>query len=62
MTIFGVDSWQAVELAMRFITKLVIHAEQEGWRFFWKEGGDPATAAELMHYGAASEEPPRESR
>jgi hypothetical protein len=45
--IMGMDSWQAVLEAVRFIAGEVSHFEQQGWRFFWERGGDPATAGDL---------------
>ncbi len=62
MKIYGVDSWQAIQLAMQFIGRLAARFEEEGWRYYWTEGGDTASASVLMVYADAGQEPPRESR
>ena len=45
--IFGIDSWQAVDLAMRHVAVLVTHYHEQGWRFYWEPGGDEATPDDL---------------
>lgn len=45
--IYGVDSWQAMNLAQRFVQTMVSSYEKGGWHFFWSRGGDPATAQQL---------------
>lgn len=48
MKIYGVDSWQAIQLGMRLISREVADFERRGWRFYWKEGGEAASVSELM--------------
>jgi hypothetical protein len=47
-TIFGVDAWQAVDEGMRFIARRVEHFAEDGWRFFWEQGGEAASPSELV--------------
>jgi len=42
-TVFGVDSWQALELAMRYVALQVEHFTEQGWRFFQEKGGESAS-------------------
>lgn len=51
-TIFGDDSWQAIQLAMRFIAIRVAHFGDDGWRFFWERGGEAFSPPELLRWGA----------
>lgn len=47
-TIYGVDGWQAVQLAMSLVIQLMENSEKNGWRFFWDAGyAEPAQAADL---------------
>ncbi len=45
--VYGVDSWQAVNLAQRFVQTMVSSYEKDGWQFFWSRSGDAATAQQL---------------
>src|SRR5688500_6150225 len=40
--VFGLDSWQAVGLGMRFIAARVQDFSERGWQFFWERGGERA--------------------
>ncbi len=46
-SIAGVDSWQALQLAMRFAASRVEHHVEMGWKFYWDRRGEIATAADL---------------
>lgn len=46
-TIFGEDGWQAVGLGMAFIAMRVSDYEKRGWRFYWSEAGEQATAEDF---------------
>ena len=48
----GVDAWQAVELAMRFIASRVGHFAADGWQFYWERDGEPAAPSDLIGGGA----------
>ena len=48
MEIYGVDSWQAMNLGMRFIGRLVQTAEKEGWQFYWNAGGERTSPSDLF--------------
>ena len=45
--IFGIDSWQAAILGMKFAAARAQDFSARGWRFFWERGGDLATTQEL---------------
>jgi len=45
--IFGIDSWQAVNLGMQHITVMAKHYYKLGWRFYWERGGDEAPPSDL---------------
>ena len=45
--IIGIDSWQAVDLAMTHLAVLARHYHTQGWRFFWDRGGDVAYPSDL---------------
>ena len=45
--IAGIDAWQAMTLAMRFAATRLGHFAEDGWRFYWERGGDPASPDEL---------------
>lgn len=45
--IFGIDSWQAVALGMKFIASRVDDFADRGWKFFWERGGEGAAPEEL---------------
>jgi hypothetical protein len=40
VTIYGIDSWQAVREAMRFVVTRMNHFAEEGWRFYWEKDGE----------------------
>lgn len=46
--IVGVDSWQAVNLAMSFAAVRAGHFAEDGWQFFWERGGESANPADLV--------------
>jgi hypothetical protein len=46
-SITGVDSWQAICLAMSFAATRVGHFAEDGWKFYWERGGDIASAEDL---------------
>ncbi|QGZ39459.1 hypothetical protein IP92_01730 [Pseudoduganella flava] len=46
MRVYGVDSWQAVTLALRFLRIQVEDLERRGLKLYWQDG-TPATAADL---------------
>src|SRR5687768_9870795 len=50
-SIYGDDSWQAIQLAMRFIATRVGHFGNGGWQFFWERGGDAFPPSELLRWG-----------
>lgn len=45
--IAGMDSWQAMTLAMRFVAARMGHFEEAGWNFYWEEGGDIVTSSQI---------------
>jgi len=45
--IFGVDSWQAISLGMRFAAMRANDFADNGWKFFWERGGDPASSSDI---------------
>jgi hypothetical protein len=45
--IFGEDSWQAVDLGMRFVAARVEDLCEKGWAFFCTKGGARANPADL---------------
>ena len=47
-TIYGVDSWQAMHLGMKFIGMQATDFAKHGWRFYWTRGGDEAHASDLF--------------
>ncbi len=47
-TIYGVDSWQAMHLAMRFTTQQVADYAKRGWRFYWPDGEDEALPSNMF--------------
>ena len=47
--IHGMDSWQAMELAMHHAAIRVRHLESQGWTFFWDDDDrEPAAHRELF--------------
>ncbi len=49
--IFGIDSWQALQLAQRFAARRVSHFVEDGWKLFWERGGEGALPIELLNDG-----------
>jgi hypothetical protein len=47
--IVGIDPWQAVSLAMRFVATRVAHFAEDGWQFYWERGGELASPSELTN-------------
>ena len=47
--IFGVDSMQALLLAIKFLKDLLIDFSEKGGKLFWPESSDPITIDELFH-------------
>ena len=45
--IAGIDSWQAICLAMSFAATRLSHFADDGWKFYWERGGDLATPEDL---------------
>jgi hypothetical protein len=45
--IFGIDSWQATALGMKFIASRVGDFSERGWKFFWERGGECASSEDL---------------
>lgn len=45
--IAGIDSWQAIGLAMSFAGDRLRHFAGDGWRFYWERGGELATPEDL---------------
>ena len=48
--IFGEDSWQAISLGMRFAAMRANDFADNGWKFYWERGGDPASSADIANY------------
>ena len=48
-SIAGIDSWQAMGLAMNFAANRVCHFSENGWKFYWERGGDIASLADLAN-------------
>ena len=46
--IAGLDAWQAMHLAMRFVATRVGHFADDGWQFYWERGGERAAPSELL--------------
>lgn len=47
-TVHGMDSWQAMSLAMSHTAALVRHLQRVGWSFFWDDADrETATHADL---------------
>jgi hypothetical protein len=46
--IAGIDSWQALQLGMQFAAARVAGFAEDGWEFYWEQGGDPADPADLV--------------
>ena len=50
----GMDSWQAVELAMQHIAYRIQAFQRLGWQFFWDANREPASPADLYKSVGAS--------
>lgn len=48
-SIAGIDSWQAIGLAMSFAASRLSHFADKGWRFYWEREGELATPEDLGH-------------
>lgn len=48
-SIAGVDSWQALFLAMSFAATRVAHFAQDGWSFYWERDGERAAPQDLLN-------------
>ena len=46
--IAGIDAWQAVQLAMRFVVTRVGDFAVGGWQFYTERGGERASPSELL--------------
>ena len=46
-SIAGIDSWQAICLAMSFAATRLGHLAEDGWAFYWERGGEAATPGDL---------------
>ena len=46
--IAGIDAWQAVQLAMRFVVTRVGHFAADGWQFYTERGGERTSPSELL--------------
>lgn len=46
-SIAGIDSWQAIGLAMSFAAGQLSRFTANGWRFYWERGGELATPEDL---------------
>lgn len=46
-SIAGIDSWQALCLAMSFAATRLGHFADQGWKFYWERGGELATPEDL---------------
>lgn len=49
VTIYGVDSWQAMREAMLFMARRIRDFADNGWMFYWEKDGDLADASELAY-------------
>src|ERR1700754_2813497 len=48
-SIFGVDGWQALQLAQQFAATRVRHFIEEGWTLYWQRGGEAADPFDLAN-------------
>ena len=48
VTIYGIDSWQAVREAMRFVAVRFSHFSESGWGFFWERNGEKLEPGDLL--------------
>lgn len=52
---YGVDSWQALIVAVRLVKALLTNFVEEGGKLYWEKGGEEITVAEL--FGKSTEVP-----
>jgi hypothetical protein len=45
--IAGIDAWQALHLAMRFVATRIEDFAAGGWQFFWERNGESALPSEF---------------
>ncbi|MCU6432868.1 hypothetical protein LPB67_03625 [Undibacterium sp. Jales W-56] len=50
-TIYGIDSWHAVQMAILFITRRVTHFSDAGWLFYWDKDGERVMPSALIDSG-----------
>ena len=48
LAIAGIDSWQAIHLAMKFAATRLGHFADQGWKFYWERGGELAAREDLV--------------
>lgn len=46
----GIDSLQAIELAMRLAANLISGFVEDGGKLFWERGGEPVSLAESLPF------------
>ena len=46
--IYGMDSWQAVQLAFQFVSRMLEDFVARGGRLYWKESMQPLSVRELF--------------
>jgi hypothetical protein len=44
----GVDSWQSLHLAMKWVGVRIEHFAEMGWRFYWERGASSTGASDLF--------------
>jgi hypothetical protein len=49
LTIYGVDSWQAIREGMLFTARRIRDFADSGWKFYWEKDGDLADGSELAY-------------
>ncbi|RZI44254.1 hypothetical protein EGT07_02175 [Herbaspirillum sp. HC18] len=49
-TIYGIDSWQAVQQALLFASRRVGHFVEDGWKLYWEKNGEAATPNDLLEW------------
>jgi hypothetical protein len=47
IAVAGLDSWQAVFLAMKFAATRLEHLAEKGWKFYWEKDGDAVGPGDL---------------
>ena len=48
-SVFGVDSLQALLLAIKFVKDLLQDFDQKGGKFYWFDNGGPVSLDDLLH-------------